>query len=290
MLSLPVPEQNEFAAVLADLTIAETEANLSHLETARAALDTARSAYAETGARLLRQRLNAAAPAVGFSQEEWTTFIADIGGLLDAVVVEPNPEQRVQRWTEANKRYLLQVVRRAKSRIDFYLPANIAGAQDALKTAATELAKAQAELAAGNLTAARTAYEAAVAAADQARPAIEAEGRQLGAEKKADASAPNAGADLPPSILDTAIGSVLPLPLGHGVTLAEVERSLLRYSIVFAVVILVLAILTGLQVLYVPNSAFGWGDLAVAFLWGAGLHAVAGQSFQGLQGLAQQFR
>jgi hypothetical protein len=39
-----------------------------------------------------------------------------------------------------------------------------------------------------------------------------------------------------------------------------------------------------------PNAAFGWWDLAVAFLWGAGLQAVAGQTFQGLQGLAQQFR
>jgi hypothetical protein len=95
---------------------------------------------------------------------------------------------------------------------------------------------------------------------------------------------------LPASILDAAVGSVLPLPLGHGVAIADVNRSLRIVTIVFAGVILLLAILSGLQLLYVPNAAFGYADLLVAFLWGAGLHAVAGQAFQGVQGLAQQFR
>jgi hypothetical protein len=82
----------------------------------------------------------------------------------------------------------------------------------------------------------------------------------------------------------------LPLAVGRGVTLREVNRSLCGFSLIFAVIVLAIAVLSGLQLLYAPNPAFGWWDLAVAFLWGAGLHAVAGQSFQGLQGLAQQFR
>jgi hypothetical protein len=287
---LPAPEQTEFHMVRGDLDTAEAEANELHLELARSALDRARAGYAEKGAGLLRQKLDPTTPAVGFSPNEWATFIARIAGLLDAVFVEPDPERRVQRWNETNREYLVEVVRRAKSRVDYLLPANVAGAQNALNTAATELAKAQAELAAGHLEAARTAYEAAMQAADQARPALQQAGNQLGTAPNADASAPNAGAGLPSSIVDTVIGSVLPLPLGHGVSLAAVDRALLQYAIVFGGVILVLAILTGLQVLYAPNAAFGCGDLPVAFLWGAGLHAVAGQSFQGLQGLAQQFR
>lgn len=286
----PAAEQIEFDQVSNDLNTATAEANVLHLEGAKDALARARSRFAEIAARLLRQKLTAATPAVGFSPAEWTTFIAEIADLLDGVVVEPDPERRVQRWTEANRRYLIEVVRRAKSRVAFLLHANVAGAQAALSTAATELAKAQAELAAGHLAAARTAYEAAMVAADQARPALQAAGNRLGAAPAADASAPNAGADLPPSILETAVGGLLPLALGHDVTLTDVKRALWIYSIGFAVVILALAVLTGLQLLYAPNPAFGWGDLPVAFLWGAGLHAVVGQSFQGLQGVAQQFR
>jgi hypothetical protein len=106
----------------------------------------------------------------------------------------------------------------------------------------------------------------------------------------AEEAAPRSGDQLPASMVDAAIGSVLPLPLGRRVNIADVERSLRNFHLVFGVIILLIAVLSGLQLLYVSNPAFDWKDLLVAFLWGAGLHAVANQTFQGLQGLAQQFR
>jgi hypothetical protein len=286
----PKAEQLEFDAVRTQLTTTETEANVVHLEEARAALDRSRVGYVDTAARLLRQKLDSARPAVGFDQAEWTAFVGEIKELLNTVIAEADPEQRIQRWDEANRRYLLEVVRRAKNRMQVLLEADVAGTQDALKTASAELTKAEAELAASHLGPARTAYEAAMVATEQARPTVEKQLTPMGAPLAPDAPAPNAGGGMPSSILDTAIGTALSLPLGHGVSLPEVDRSLKKYAVVFGLVILVIAILTGLQLLYVPNPAFGWGDLPVAFLWGAGLHVVAGTSFQGLQGLAQQFR
>ena len=284
----PAAQQIDFDAVKNELHTAESEA--TELKTAEDALDRARSKFAEMAARLLRQALDPAKVAIGFDPPaEWTNFVTEIKGLLDAVIIEPDPEGRVQRWTDANRRYLIEVVRRAKSRVDFLVQANVASTQDMLKRAADELAKAMVALAAGDLAAARTAYDTAMAAADQARPALQKAGARLGAAPAGDSSAPNGGAAVPSSIIDTAIGSVLPLALGRGVTLKDVDRSLWIFTVGFAVVILVLAILSGLQLLYAPNPAFGWGDLSIAFLWGAGLHAVAGQSFQGLRDLAQQF-
>ena len=283
-------QQPDFAAVSHDLAMAEAEATALRPMTAAAALDRARSGFAETAAGLLRQALDPAATAVGFERTEWITFVADIRTQLDAVIVEPDPERRIQRWNEANRRYLVDVIRHAQRRIDVLVQAQVPGTQAPLQTAASELAKAQVALVAGNLAGARTAYDAAMAAADQARPALQAAGGRLGGAADADAAAPNSGAALPPSILDAAIGSVLPMAVGRGVTIADVDRSLRRFTLGFAAVILALAILSGLQLLYAPNPAFGWADLSIAFLWGAGLHAIAGQSFQGLQSLAQQFR
>ena len=283
-------EQLAFSRALTILATVEIAANELRLDAARAALDEARSTYAEIGARLLRPKLNAAAPAVGFSPAEWTTFVAEITSLLNDVVVEPNPERRIERWNEADRRYVVEVVRRAKERIDFHVAATNPGPEDMLKTAAVELAKAEAEIAAGHFAAARKAYDAAMVAVDQARPLITVAGRRSGTAQGADLAAPGGAAGLPPSIIDTAVGSVLPLPLGRGVSIVDVESALRRYSLIFTGVILALAVLTGLQLLYVPDPAFGWRQLPIAFLWGAGLHAVAGQAFQGLQGLAQQFR
>jgi hypothetical protein len=212
-----------------------------------------------------------------------------MGRLLDAVALEADPERRIERWSDVNRRYLSEVIRRARERVDKLVTAKVAGAAEALNQAAAHLARAQSELAAGRLTAAGAAYQAGMAAAETARPALQQAGSQLSATAS-DASAPNAGADLPPSILDRAIGAILPLTVGHQVTLKQVEKSLFWYEVGFATVIVVLAVLTGLQILYASNPAYSWSDLPVAILWGAGLHAVAGQSFQGLQSLAQQFR
>ena len=123
-----------------------------------------------------------------------------------------------------------------------------------------------------------------------ARKPLQQQGLQMGKTPAADSDAPNSGAVLPDSIIMEAVASLWPLPLGRDVTLAQVTRRMRWSSIGFAFFLLLIAIASGLQLLYFPNPAFGCADLIVAFLWGAGLHAIAGQTFQGLSGLAQQLR
>jgi hypothetical protein len=285
-----VGDQPQFDPMASDITEVTDQADQLHFKEADEALGRARSKFAEIAANLLRTTLTTARPAIGFEPADWTAFVTEITGQLSDVVATPDPEQRVQRWTEANRRYLLKVVQHAKARVDELIEAGIPDTKDALTRARTKLVEAQTALADAQLGAARLHYEAAVAAVGEARAPLKTAGVQLSRVGTADAVAPNSGAELPPSIIIEAIASLWPLPLGRDVTLAAVTSRLRMYSIGFALAMLVLAVLSGLQLLYVPNPAFGYGDLVVAFLWGAGLHAVAGQTFQGLVGLAQQFR
>lgn len=283
-------DRPQFDPVATSVARVVDAANQSHFKEAEEALAQARSKFAEISAGLLRATLAGAQPAVGFEAADWAAFITEITGLLDGVVAEPDPEKRVQRWTEANRRYLIRVVQRAKARVDELIEANIKGTKDALKRAQTKLSGAQTALAEGKLGIARTCYREAVDAAGSVRAILRAQGAQMGKTAAADADAPGSGAELPPSIIVEAIASVWPLPLGRDVTLDQVTKRLRSYSILFAAVLLVIAVVSGLQLLYIANPAFGYVDLFVAFLWGAGLHAVAGQTFQGLAGLAQQLR
>jgi hypothetical protein len=157
---------------------------------------------------------------------------------------------------------------RAKARVKELIEAGIQGTENALTLAGTKLKEAQAALAEGKLGTARTAYQAAVEAVGKAREPLRAQAVQMGKAADADADAPNSGPDVPASIIVEAIASLWPLPLGRDVTLAEVRSRLRKYNFFFAVAMLVLAVLSGLQLLYFPNPTFGYGDLVVAFLWG----------------------
>jgi hypothetical protein len=286
----PADQQIDFAPVKQSVEDAKDSATKRNIDSARSNLDKARLQFAEIATLHLRRALAAAEPAIGFAtQADWAHFVTKTTRELDDVIAEPNPEHRIERWNEANRRYLAEVVQHAKSQIKDQLPkATTPDVKDALEKAAGALKNAVDALAAGNLSDARKSYEAAIEFAEHARQAPQPQGKQL--RGSAEAAAPKSGAEVPPLIVDTAIGSVLPLPLGRGVNIADVNRSLRNFSLVFGAIIIVIAVLSGLQLLYVSNPAFGWADLLVAFLWGAGLHAVAGQAFQGLQGLTQQFR
>jgi hypothetical protein len=283
-------DQLRFDAVATDLAAVTAQTNLSHFTQAEEALARARSKFAEIAAGLLRATLTAATPAVGFQPADWTAFITEIRGLLDGIATELDPERRVQRWTEANRRYLIGVVQRAKARVEEHIAANVAGTAEALTRARAKLVEAQAALAEGKLGTARVAYQEAVAAAGEAREPLRQAGQQMGRIAAADADAPSSGPEVPASIIVAAIASLWPLPLGHAVTLDQVTRRLRWYNAWFAAALLLLAVISGVQLLYFPNPTFGYADLVIAFLWGAGLHAVAGQTFQGLVGLAQQLR
>jgi hypothetical protein len=285
----------EFQPVIAQLEAVGTQDAPQPIALATKALDRARVLYAQIASGQLRRRLNPATNPVGFTvAAEWTEFVAEIRRMLDAVDGERDPERKIELWNDANRRYLVEVVKRAKARIDALVQANsVPAVTPTLQGAAKLLADAQVALADDNLSAASVAYAAAsvayaqaMAEAEKARP-VEIAG---GAEGVAMASAPASAGDVPSSIASAAFSAIVPLPLGRGATLAEVNKRLRVFAIILTAIVLVFAVVSGLQVLYMPNAAFGWWDVAVAFLWGAGLHAVAGQTFQGLQAFAQQLR
>jgi hypothetical protein len=289
---LDVAARAEFQPVIAQLNAIGTEAAPQPIDIATKALDRARVLYVQIASGQLRSRLNPATNPVGFiDPADWTALVAEIRKMLDAVDSERDPERKIELWNETNRHYLGEVVKRAKTSIDALLQANsVPAATATLQAAAKLLADAQVALADDNLSAASVAYTQAMAEAEKARPEVARAGSSMGAPGSPTAPAPASAGDVPSSIVDAAVAAIVPLPLGRSVTLAEVNSRLRTFAIVLTAIVLVFAIVSGLQVLYVPNAAFGWWDLAVAFLWGAGLHAVAGQTFQGLQGLAQQFR
>jgi hypothetical protein len=283
-------DRPQFAPVTTLVATLIAEANRFRFDKAEEALAQARSKFAEIAAGLLRATLSVAQPAVGFEAADWSAFITEITGLLDGVITEPDSERRVQLWNEANRRYLTKVVQRAKARVETLIQAGVVGTEEALSRARSKLVEAEAALSQGKLGAARTSYQEAVDEAAGARKPLQQQGLQMGKTPAADSDAPNSGAVLPDSIIMEAVASLWPLPLGRDVTLAQVTRRMFWSSIGFALFLLLIAIASGLQLLYFPNPAFGCADLIVAFLWGAGLHAIAGQTFQGLSGLAQQLR
>ncbi len=282
----------EFQPVIAQLEAVGTQDAPQPIALATKALDRARVLYAQIASGQLRHRLNPAINPVGFTvAAEWTEFVAEIRRMLDAVDGERDPERKIELWNDANRRYLVEVVKRAKARIDALVQANsVPAARPTLQGAAKLLADAQVALADDNLSAASVAYAQAMAEAEKARPEVEKAGSSMGAAGGATASAPASAGDVPSSIASAAFSAIVPLPLGRGATLAEVNNRLRNLAIILTAIVLVFAVVSGLQVLYMPNAAFGWWDVAVAFLWGAGLHAVAGQTFQGLQAFAQQLR
>lgn len=81
----------------------------------------------------------------------------------------------------------------------------------------------------------------------------------------------------------SALGSVLP---STDVLTARIKVS----SRAVDIVLFVLAVLTGLQILWVGNATWGsGGDLLASFLWGAGVYSVGQTVARGLHGLRADF-
>ena len=146
--------------------------------------------------------------------------------MLNDVSAEPDPRSECNCGPKANRRYLVRVVHGANTRIEELIKANIKGTKDALTLAYAQLSEAQTALAEGRLGAARKCYQDAVKAARAARGPLRTPGLQMGKSAAAGADAPGSGAELPPSIIVQAIGSVWPLPLGHDVTLKQVTSQI----------------------------------------------------------------
>jgi hypothetical protein len=70
----------------------------------------------------------------------------------------------------------------------------------------------------------------------------------------------------------------------------ELHRTLRSYDGAVTVVILLVAVISGVQVLWAGDAT--WGDFnsrLLAFLWGLGLHQVGNAPFQSLLGLRDRF-
>ncbi|MEV4146133.1 hypothetical protein AB0J40_20850 [Amycolatopsis sp. NPDC049691] len=119
---------------------------------------------------------------------------------------------------------------------------------------------------------AKTAYSTAVAGADT---------QAANGKTAAVAGAPTAPPPPPPPI---------PPTLGLTWPAKKIRRRQRAMGVVVTLMLAVVAVLLGLQILYLPEPAWGTpGQLLIAVLWGLGLHPVGGAVFGGLQGLRDRF-
>ncbi|MGW5714867.1 hypothetical protein ACWEVP_01770 [Amycolatopsis sp. NPDC003865] len=149
----------------------------------------------------------------------------------------------------------------------------------AFEPVVSSLAEAQTALASDNIAKATEHY-------DQARTAYSAavDGRGVQPDSGRTAVvalAPAAPPTVPPPV---------PAVLGPAWPAKKIRRRQRAMGAVVTLMLTVVAVLLGLQILYLPEPAWGTpGQLLIAVLWGLGLHPVGGAVFGGLQGLRDRF-
>jgi hypothetical protein len=71
--------------------------------------------------------------------------------------------------------------------------------------------------------------------------------------------------------------------------LTDVRKRQFYSDLGISLIVFVVAVIAGLQLLYINNNTWGTGtDIAIAILWGLGLHQISGQSLNGYASIRQQ--
>lgn len=290
------PPETVAREVGARLREARDEAEARRLGAARIRLDQARRAWTDLLVAAFRRELAASAPPVGLTAADWTALQGTTTRLLDGVAEETDADRAGERYRDAYARYLAALLDAAARVVSERLaaqPATVDAARQALETARDGLAGARAALDAGRLAAAADGYGKAIGAL--AAPASAGAGGGLMGGRAAVAPlAGGAGAiaagEVPAGAGEGEARAPADMPVPAAAALAALRARQRQLDLLLLLAMLVVAILLGLQVLWLDDPDWGTpGDLIVAMLWGLGLHQVAGSAFQGLHGLYAQF-
>lgn len=231
-------------------------------------------------------RLETTDTPLGFSSpEKWKTskdpLVVRLGAAKSKLTSDP--EFAIREFQSVYALYLGVL-------IDYALPVAKRGQQVAkaeqaelFRTVVSDLAEARNAVDTQNLDLASTCYERA---RDNLKKAKDSPGMMSGTTAALAEALPG-GAPAPASIEHPATSIArltLKLP-----TVRRLNWSVVLTETILSVAVFVVAVVLGLQLLWVNSLTWGgWGAYVAAFLWGLGLHQVSGQAFVGIGGLREQ--
>lgn len=296
--------------VVTQIQQARDELNQNRVESARQTYEQARYLYARLLIDALWHKLDDSTLPAGFAdQADWDALRnqgkTDLGAARQSLTTDP--EQAIRQYERVYATYLSEAILRAKKdaeqkRSEMEAKTATPGSTEekeknrqlaSLQAAEQALDEAQQQVKAQNLNMASTQYE-------DARKQLEAIGaaQQRGVflghptAKTATSIGPLAAA-LPGGVPEPAPGATPIRPIARlSLDLPTVQWlnwSVVLVEAVLAAAVFVVAVLLGLNLLWVNSLTWGgWGAYVVAFLWGLGLHQISGQAFVGIMGLREQ--
>jgi hypothetical protein len=293
---LPSAPADVQAKVKAALASAKSAVADKRFDDASRDIAAAAKALARVIAEALRARLGAATRPLGFDTDaDWDAVKKSANDALTVADALTDDDARLIAYRKAYGEYLAAVSAKLVGYIDGRVNDVKTHRQiteqertallDSLGTARKGAADVTTQVAAGQIDEAAKTYAAAAAAVKTADGAVAAKGGVQGAPGGATAdAAPTPGAV---ALFD---GGFL-APFGFfPKTLAGTNWALWLGDASVALVVLGIAVLLGLQLLWVPKLTWGGADdYLLAVLWGLGLHQVSGAAFEGTGGLVNRF-
>lgn len=242
----------------------------------------------------LEERLAATAPPLGIEQADWDALKAQDSAVTQDLAAGKNatdPTTKFQSY-EAAAGTLVQELASGLARRLGSKASAMANKDPELSGTLGDLADRAkaggATAAAGQVAEAMTAYDAVV----QEYRALEADlgrhGQQLGA---ANSNEELTDAPMDAGAAGTSVAGAAPEPptppqLTKAPPAWKATVELFAGELGVNLVLLGLAVIVGLVGLYEPSATWGdWEDIAVALLWGFGLHQLGNSAFGGISGL-----
>jgi len=253
---------------------------------APAALREARKAYAAIVIKAMQDMVAAAPNPVGITPANWATLQQSLREQLVRAAAEPDETDQIEAWKRARIFWLREVSKGLGVRIKETQARANDKAKPILQDAANTLAGVEPALQANNIEAAQVAYESAVKRYKDAQAEDNTLGVTGGGPVPADGGV---GTGAPNEVIMAAAANAVGIVLGGATSAAAIALRLFVADAVLFVVLSIIAVMVGLNLLYYDKPTWGGAtDIAAALLWGFGLHSVAGNAFQGIQGLASQ--
>jgi hypothetical protein len=259
--------------------------DLSGVATARGEFEAARGKYATVLSGQLK-RLLAGAPLPGFTPQEWSRLDWGVVGpdLADAVkLAETDPASAIASYNRAFARYIFEAAtalsKKAKERSQ--VPVEETPEAKAVREAEkpqydriiADLDAVCRNVSPDNTRDAAVAYQKALDAYRALNPVVLAMGAPGGRVTASNSLSTAEGAADPAGGAD----SLRPVEVDPATEVADIDRWVSATQKVVLLLTLIFGTLTGLQTLWANDPTWGgWGTLAAAFVWGAGLQQIAG--------------
>ena len=284
---------------------AETEAKRMNLEQAGKLFDRARGLYASLLADDLIAGLDPALPPRGFLDADWRALVeslrARVGRVADASLSDP--DSAVSQYNAAYSLLLRSLAEHLSTEISdtkaslvttrWRGPSRLREFSDRLDSLEGELRAAMRQAGDLQFHAAGKAYTAVVQKFEtllsDLHTASVTPAAALGATPAANLQRPPVAATIPASLSMAALPPLLAQAAAARPTARALRFQKKLFSGIANGVILLVAVASGIQLLWVNNPTWGgWDDMFTALMWGLGLHQVAGTGLD-LTGLAEKF-